>query len=534
MPDDATVEILLRVKEQNMALFAEATAALGRIREALNKYREAEATGATVDRATQEALGALMDRALLAGVGFKELKGQVTDARQALTHYSEAIVAGMPEDAAEAAVLLDLALQYKEVTAATNDATTAKNRNTTAQIAANAASAWAFINGPGGWAQIAIWAGVAAIALAPISALILSAAVALVSFTVGAAGAVAVMGGVIAAFGALGAVTLVLGIGGMGNTANSPWTKFKNEAGAAIDKLREQAEPLTVQILDWAAKGIPAVEKLGSSIMAWFGQRIPGVLRGVGQVVKDLTPAFEQFGQFLGSVMDHVGPQIAPLAEAFAKLALSGLQGFITNLVRLSDWFQKEAPTLGPIVKDVFGALGNVIQAVATNWAKLSGWVVANWPQTMKDAKAELGKLQTAFNDLFDPSGKGGAGDRTLAGLQSIGQTFKGVADGIASLLGGLGQLNRALQPIADVLNAINAALSANGWWLRDRIDQLGGIVSANPGGSGQPGPPGGGRGGAGAPRAPITIHNLNINGAQSPAATARAVAQQLRRVTQS
>ena len=52
--DDATVQILLQIKEQGQQAFTEASAGLNHVREALTKYREAEAAGLGVDRATNK------------------------------------------------------------------------------------------------------------------------------------------------------------------------------------------------------------------------------------------------------------------------------------------------------------------------------------------------------------------------------------------------------------------------------------------------------------------------------------------------
>jgi hypothetical protein len=467
----------------------------------------------------------------------------------------------------------------REVQAKLAELNTTQDKNNQSVLA----SAWALMNQAQGWGQVAVWAGVAAVALAPIAALILAATVATISFTVGAAAALVVLGAVALGFGALGAAIVLLGGGGGGTGSAAALATATTQLAAAKNALSDynqlhidakggkeplsqtlaeedltlrlaqaqqkyndalaaaqgpmgvliaqlttmkdawavQAEPLAKLITVWVGSAIPAVTQLGSAIMTWFGERLPGVLRGISTVLKDLAPDFENFGKFLGGVMDHVGPQIAPLAEALARLALVGVQGLITNLVRLSDWFQKELPGLGPIVAQIFGAMGNFIQGVATNWARLSDWVVANWPKTMKDASAELHKLQDAFNNIFDPSGKGGAGDRTLQGLQNIGQTLKQMSDAITTALVFIGQLNKALQPVADVLDRINTGLNQNGLWIHG---QLTGGGSKPPGTTTH-------RTGTVPPPPPPKAVTLQVFTSADPNAIARSVGRQLRQL---
>ncbi len=437
---------------------------------------------------------------------------------------------------------------------------------------------------PQGWAQFAVVLGIVATAAEPLAAVILSSAVALISFTAGAAAFIAIAALVAGGFGLIAAGVMALGIdamGGLGGQAafdkakaqlftaqqnlkdfnsqhtgalsvgqqnqqedlllklaaaqekynaalaasQSPITNFTGAVMKMVDALGIQAAPMAAMILFWAEKAIPTIESFGRTILTWFGERLPGVLRGISGVLRDLMPDFEQFGQFLGHIADHVGPQIAPIAEAFAHLAFGAVEGLITNVVRLSDWFQKELPKLGPIVSQIFGAFGSAIQGVASHWAKLTDWVIVNWPATVKEAQAWLAKIQTDLHN-FNINDLGDA----IQGFISLGRGIQSISGAITSILGALSSLNAFLKPIADTLNAIQAAFSANGAWLggvlrgSHILPSAGGLGGSTPQGT----IPGGGRTG-GLGRQAITI---NVNGAQSPAATGRAVALHLRRLT--
>jgi hypothetical protein len=412
--------------------------------------------------------------------------------------------------------------------------------------AANLSQIGGLLTAATGWAQVAVWAGVAAVVLAPIAALILSAAVALISFAAGAAATVAVMGAVVLGFGAIGAAVMLLGGGGgIGSAAvlttattqlaaakqalsdynqlhtgpdtlsqklaeedltlrlaqaqtkyNAALAASQGPTGVLIaqltqmkDTLALQAEPLAKMITTWVGGAVPAVTLLSQTIMTWFGERLPGVLRGISQVLKDLTPDFDNFGKFIGGVMDHVGPQIASVAEAFTRLALQGVQGLITNLVRMSDWFQKELPKLGPIVAQIFGAMGSFIQGVASAWAGLNDWIVKNWKQTLDDAKIEVGKLSDAFKNLSDPKGNF---QTSLKGFQDFGKALKDISDQTITVVDDITKIAKALQPIADVLNAIESALNRNGLWIHNTV--LAPIDRAGRSSTQNTMPPGGGR----------------------------------------
>lgn len=561
-----------------------------------------------------------MDRALLAGVGFKELKNQITDARQALTHYSEAIVAGMPEDAAQAAVLADLALQYQEVAATADEATAAEDATSASSIGA-----------AGGFAgmAVAVLAVVTAIQiLLPPVYLLISALAVVTSFAVAGAGMVALLGAIGVAIGGLGAGVLALGIAGMGGTgaaaalatatanlkkaeaavanaggpsisqasqnrlanaqrALAQWnalhqgtltqaqqftqqnlearvaqaqqgmtskggatqTQLQNLAAAQaaynaalaatqtpisifmakLDEMKtdfeKAAKPIAAEIINWAAKGLPAIEKLGMGIMQWFGQRVPGILRQISQIIKDLAPDFQNFGKFLGDLFDRNEGKIAPMAEAFVKFGLSLTTGLLSTLEQLSNWFLQRLPTYGPVVKSILGGAGKVVGDLVGAFGKFADYVVKNWPGWVKQ-----------ITDAWNTKDAKDIRDRLPGEIDSIRQSFEDI-------------IKQAPVWVPQVLALANAmvAIAAAVASITSNLEKLVGFVNGNPiakavltGGASliniSNGPGGGstgapsGRPGVGGRQSPITIH---VNGAKNPQATAVAVASHLRRITQ-
>ena len=389
--DDATVEILLQVRQRGEAAFAEASAGLQRVREALDRYRAAEAAGAGADEALRRALGTQMEAALEAGASFAALKNQTTDARQALQHYAEAVAAGIPPEEAQAAVLADLALQYQEVAASASDAAEAEDA---VAVSSTGFAIPAFVG-------IALAVTAASAALSPFLILVGSAIVILTAFATAGAGMVALLGAIGLGIGGLGAGTLALGIAGLGGTSatTGAFARFKNDAGNALKELEKQAAPIASVILTWADKGIPAVEKLGSAILSWFGDRVPGILQQISRLLTDLTPDFTKFGEFLGAMFDRNESKIAPMAEQFIRFGLSIVTGLLTNLERLSDWFESRLPSFGPIVQQIMGAVGSAVQAVASTWGRFADFLVSNWPTITANARAAVASIGKAWQD---------------------------------------------------------------------------------------------------------------------------------------
>jgi hypothetical protein len=371
-----------------------------------------------------------------------------------------------------------------------------------------------------GWGAIALYGGLALIALAPIAAVILSAAVALVSFTVGAAGFLAIAGLVSGAFAAIGAGVLYLGGGGgVGSAAalatattslydaqqalkdfnalntgqldlskqqqkedltlkqaraqstyNDALAASQGPTGVLIaqlttmrDTLAAQAQPLAALITQWVGGAIPAVTALGQSMMTWFGDRLPGVLRGVSQIFQDLTPAFTAFGIYFGQVMDHVGPQLKDIAEAMIGFGLQAGEGLLYNLMRLSDWFVKELPGNSKILTQVFGWMGDAVQGVAGQWAKLDDYVITHWPETVKKAQEQIKNLQKDFHNLNI-----GDLEDAINGFIGLGKAILGISDAVTNFLGPLSQLVGWLGQADPLLKDMSKAIKDNGQWMHN------------------------------------------------------------------
>jgi hypothetical protein len=462
--------------------------------------------------------------------------------------------------------------------------TVATAENAVAQQAADAASfsLWGTIKAlPGVWAQVILGIAAASLALWPFTMLVGSAVIALTSFMVAGAGFAAIGALVAGVFGAMGVGVLMLGGGGgvgaaaaltrateqlenakavaniaqikwdTGQTKDTPgnaaqlaqsWERVKdaqakyNDALAASqgpvgvllsqvsamkDKLAEQATPLAALITQWVGGAIPGITQLGSSMMTWFGDRLPPVLAGLSKIIKDLTPDFISFGQYFGGVMDKIGPMLSPIIEAFARLALQGAKGLLDNLVRLSDWFVKELPTLGKVVSDTFGQIGRFIQWVADNWGTLTDFVIKNWDPTVKNVQSALKELQNWWKENGKTVTEFGGNLKDLLqqlsplliAFMQLVNFLNGVGLGPAKLLSALNEIVSALESIWGFVTKLNPAMAATsgnepGPWLGPK----------RPTAPGPTGNTGRGNQSVGGGGINITIHGTDTNNAGSVA----------------
>lgn len=105
MLDDSTVEILIDVRDRGRQNFTEAQAAMDLLRRAVEKFSQAQVDGMSTAFAYREALKALRNAALEAGVGQEALKVSTNQARDAFAAYMTVIASGLPVQAALSAAL---------------------------------------------------------------------------------------------------------------------------------------------------------------------------------------------------------------------------------------------------------------------------------------------------------------------------------------------------------------------------------------------------------------------------------------------
>jgi hypothetical protein len=311
----------------------------------------------------------------------------------------------------------------------------------------SAAAAYSAAAGAPGWVVAAVAIGAAALALSSFVVVGASALVILTTFIAAGTGAAILLSALTLGFGAIGAGVLLLGGGGgvgaaaalatttaqlqsaqeslaefdqahkghltilqqqqreqlVENVANAQ-IKYKDALAASQgptgvliaqltamkDAWAAQAAPLAAMITLWAGGVIPAIQTMGSGLMTWFGDRLPGFLGNISYLLITIGPSFRQFGQFLGDMFDKTSGTFFGLASLAIPILLQALQGLITNLFNLEQWFINRLPSYGPIVVQVFSWMGSAIQFVAQIWGKLADWLVANWASIVAMAQATI------------------------------------------------------------------------------------------------------------------------------------------------
>ena len=511
--DDATVEILLRVKKEGEAAFAETNALAVRLKEAIQAITRAQLEGATTGEAYKRVMGQIAAQMILQAATVDEARRQMRELDTALRHYDEAIINGLPAQAA-----FDAALEMQAL-----DAETAAAAEDQAAAATSAASSGFLAGVP----AIALWAGGIAAALLilfPFTTLVLSSVVALTSFAVAGGAMVALLGAMGLGIGGLGALSLF----SASQQSNGAFTKAVEPLKQMAATIEQAFAPLGLEILQALGPIIPVIEMFGETVAKWFGQRLPGILSGIQGVFKDLTPDIENFGKFLGQTFDQVSKSGfgTVFEQAIRTIAIPAVEGLITNLVKLSDWFLANQSKLGPIIQDIFGGLGNVIQWVAQHWGQLTDFVENKFPATVKNAQALLQQLQVWW--------------------QKNGDTITTFANNLVILMGDFNTIMPVIAKIANalyeffnvlggpgptrMLSELNSIVSA--------LESIYGYVQSLSGGGGPPNalppnPTGGSRanqfGGGG--KAPQITQNNYYTNQTDPTKTALAVTRSLRRV---
>ena len=317
-----------------------------------------------------------------------------------------------------------------------------------------------------------------------------------------------------------------------------PMNTFRENLEGMFEKWGKQAAPMTAVILLWADKAIPAVTQLGSAIMTWFGERLTGALNAISTVVKNLTPDFENFGRFLGGFFDRIGglTSIGPggtivtlggVFENFARLVISAVRGLLDVLGNLSQWFLERLPVYGPVVQQIMGWIGSVVLGVAQIWGRFADWLVQNWPAITETASKAAGNIRNEW-DKWWPSLKplmDNALPLMALLIQKIADNSGALTPIFAAALAVATLLAAAILGVAAAVMAV-VTQAQNALSLLDKLRDRGPATPYNP-----PVPFSGGQSAsqvAGAPTPTFNVTN-NISGQSNPQETANQVTRQMR-----
>ena len=494
--DAETVGILIDVRDRGRAAFAETEAGLKVIKKAVQDFSEAQRNGLIDAAAYREALKMFRDNALEAGVSFEELSHATKEATRAIDRYRAAEAAGLPFDEA--------------MTAAITQQAVAQEASSNFTIA----NKGAILGSIPTWLAWTLAIGGTLAVLAPFVALVGSAVVAVTSFVVAGGAALALLGGLAVGFGGLAVALLALANAESGGVFGRHIRRTFEGIGKA---LAPGAERVAAQLVHWFDLLAPTIDRFGVGIEKWFLRILPGAIRGISQVIKDLTPDFDKFGDFLAKSFGAGSKGMGQLFEQTIRgVVIPAVEGLITNLIRLKDWFIKELPTLGPIVQQIFGQLGTWIQQAADHWGDLTDFVENQWPTTVKNAQTSLQELNHWWQE-------NGSSITTFIGY---------IVDGMSHF----NDLIGALTKLTDFLNGVGLGPGV----LLDDLNKIVGalekvwgyVQSLQPGGNTGHGIVGGIAGALSPARGAGHFNVTNIiNGASNPSRTAALVTRNLQKL---
>lgn len=190
----------------------------------------------------------------------------------------------------------------------------------------------------------------------------------LAAFTVGLGAALTVGTLGAGAFTALAASAVLLA--DKTSQLNGPMEELEAHALGVADALGQKAAPAARNVLQFVDALLNPVGTLASHILDWVNSndRLSTAL----SIAQDFANSFfdvlenklgPSLGRFLDAWLDR-GPQWEALWRNTLDFVAGAIDGLLQNLLRLSDWFEQNLPTIGPETQAVFDGLGTAIQAV--------------------------------------------------------------------------------------------------------------------------------------------------------------------------
>jgi len=148
----------------------------------------------------------------------------------------------------------------------------------------------------------------------------------------------------------------------------SPVAKLSQHFGEMADRLGQRALPAANAIGGFLDRLIPSVEKVGGALIDAFSGRQVFLLDIMGKIAESLFGTFDKLGpvigKFLGAFIDRA-PQMQALFGEVLSFGVGAITGLLTNLLRLSDWFFTNLPTIRPVAAAVFNDLGRLAMWLA-------------------------------------------------------------------------------------------------------------------------------------------------------------------------
>jgi hypothetical protein len=229
-------------------------------------------------------------------------------------------------------------------------------------------------------------------------------------------------------------------------TAVDPLAALEQHISDAMNALGQKAAPMATQIIGMLDSMVDPITRAGSSLIDWFGERLPKAMEIVRLAAPGVGSMFMQLGGVIGHFVDQMIPVLVQVFQNLGPTAIrdfvDAVQGLLNNLLAFVKWFQENWPKLLPIVQQIMDQAGRFIQEFGREANKLVQWFIANWPEiakTARDLEPVLRFLEAAVEAMFTAF---------LVGMrieEAIVSFFSHVAEAVAGLFNKLGELNNRL-----------------------------------------------------------------------------------------
>lgn len=182
-----------------------------------------------------------------------------------------------------------------------------------------------------------------------------------------------------------------------------PLQTLKDHLASVANVLGAEAYPMFIQIAQAADQLVEPIKNAGETLLTWFGSRLPQILQIAGEFATIFGEAFKKLGPIFFEVMDFVilhAPEFELFFTWLLQNGVPAVQGLVTNLEKLSDWFFSNFGSMTRIAGDGFDAIGVAIQAVAATWGSWAEWIRDHWPQITAIAQQYIAIIGKAFSLL--------------------------------------------------------------------------------------------------------------------------------------
>lgn len=184
-----------------------------------------------------------------------------------------------------------------------------------------------------------------------------------------------------------------------------PLLQLETHAKNAALALGQQAYPMLVLMANAANAMVDPIAKAASAMIAWFGERLPAMLKIAGQWATDFSIIWQMLGTIYAQVVDYAlshAPQFESFFLWLAVQVIGALLGLFQNLERLANWFFSNWVPMTQIAGDGMDQLGNAIQFVASVFKGWVEWSIGVWPTLTAVVRGAIDEIRKNFGFIGD------------------------------------------------------------------------------------------------------------------------------------